>query len=74
MDFEQKLMDKYPDLFYKNEEAVRTALDGHKWKKVVNDFNDFLRTEWKYRDNDAAWDIQEKLIEMMNNQNLSLDE
>lgn len=61
------------------QEDVRTALDGYKWKLVAWDLDQYLRGQLKYNsDNlkDAYEELEktrDKLREILNDHNLNLD-
>ena len=60
-------------------EDARTALDGSKWKMIMWDLDQYLRTELKYNeqlsaDTDKAYEaIRDKIREMLNDNNLNLE-
>lgn len=56
-----------------DKEEAQDAMNGTTWKAVVWDFDQFLRSEYKYNQNEAAYEIREKLREMINDYNLNLE-
>ena len=64
---------------FEEEEDLRTALDGHKWKMVVWDLDQEMRKLLKYDEtiSDEKWEqveqLREKLHEIKNDYNLNLD-
>lgn len=64
---------------FEEEEDLRTALDGYKWKLVAWDLDQEMRTLLKYDDtiSDEKWhqveELRTKLREIINDYNLNLD-
>ena len=60
-------------------EDARTALDGWKWKSVVWDLDQHLRSELKYNEklstetDEAYQAIREKIREILNDSNLNIE-
>ena len=67
-------------LIYEDEEELRTALDGAKWKYSFWELKQFIRTELKYNDNltaeqyEAYEAINEQITDILINNNLNFDE
>lgn len=66
-------------LEFEEEEDLRTALDGYKWKLVAWDLDQEMRSLLKYDDtiSDEKWhqveQLRTKLREIINDYNLNLD-
>jgi hypothetical protein len=64
---------------FDDEDDLRTALDGYKWKLVAWDLDQEMRRLLKYDDNisDEKWhqveELRTKLREIINDYNLNLD-
>lgn len=62
----------------RDQEQFDTQMDGEKWKGVVWDFSDYLRSQAKYNDALTAEErecyevIREKLYELINEEGLRL--
>lgn len=56
-----------------NEEEAQTLINATAWKVVVWNFDQFLRSEYKYNDDEKADEYREKLREFMDDYNLNLD-
>ena len=60
-------------------EDIRTALDGYKYKLVIWDLDQHLRSEIKYNDKlpseiaEAFEDLREKLREFLNDYNVNIE-
>lgn len=54
-------------------EEAQDAMNGTTWKALVWDFDQYLRGEYKYNNNEATYEIREKLRELINDYNLNLD-
>ena len=61
------------DWFGYEKEELLAAVQGSDWKSLVNEFDQYLRSECKYKDNEAACDIREHLWEMIKDNNLTLE-
>jgi hypothetical protein len=67
-------------LIYEDEEELRTALDGAKWKYSFWELMQFVRKELKYNDDltteqyEAYEQVKEQIIEILKENNLTLDE
>jgi hypothetical protein len=53
-------------------EEIEDSMNGQRWKHLVDEFDQYLRSEYKYKDNEAAYEIRERLREMINEENLNL--
>ena len=60
-------------LGFRKDEDLRNALDGAKWKEVVYEFDQFLRTEDKYGSKENAYEYREMLRDMISGSNLNLE-
>ena len=66
-------------LEFDDEDDLRTAIDGYKWKLVVWDLNQKLRAYLKYDESisdekyDMTEQIKEDLLGLINDYNLNLD-
>ena len=67
-------------LIYEDEEELRTALDGAKWKYSFWELKQFVRTELKYNDDltneqyEAYEAINKQITDILTNNNLNFDE
>ena len=67
-------------LIYEDEEELRTALDGAKWKYSFWELKQFVRSQLKYNDNltteqyEAYEQINEQITEILINNNLNIYE
>jgi len=67
-------------LIYEDEEELRTALDGAKWKYSFWKLKQFVRSQLKYNDDltaeqyEAYEAINEEIAELLTNNNLNFDE
>lgn len=52
--------------------SFRTAIDGRKWRAVVEDLDEWLRTQIKH--NNKPWqEIRDKLLEMIEDSGVSIE-
>jgi adenylosuccinate synthase len=56
-----------------DEEEAQTLINATAWKVVVWNFDQYLRSEYRYNDVEKAEEYREKLREFMNEYNLNLD-
>lgn len=62
----------------RDQEEFNDHMDGGKWKEVVSEFSNYLRTQYKYNDaltaeqNECYETIREKLHELINEEGLEL--
>lgn len=67
-------------LIYEDEEELRTALDGAKWKYSFWELKQFVRSQLKYNDDltadqfEAYEQINEQITDILINNNLNFDE
>ena len=67
-------------LMYEDEEELRTALDGAKWKYSFWELKQFVRAQLKYNDDltteqyEAYEQINEQITEILINNNLNIYE
>ena len=61
-------------------QEFRTAIDGWKWKSALNELNEELRSKVKWDNNmseeqrEAYQQVREKIVAILNENNLRLDE
>jgi hypothetical protein len=56
------------------------AMDASKWRNLVSDMDNYLRSEWKYSDEKYTWEqlevlqgIRQKFLELLSEEGLKLD-
>ena len=49
------------------------AITGHKAYMFISDFDNYLRSEYKYHDNEAAYDMRNKFREMLNENGIDIE-
>lgn len=50
------------------------SLNGREWKKFVWDFDQYLRSRYKYHDEELAGEYRDELYRMLNESGLNLDD
>lgn len=52
---------------------IQASIDGAKWKSLAWEFDQYLRSEYKYADNDAAGLIRDRMHEIAHDMNLTIE-
>ena len=60
-------------LIFREKDELQDALDGSKWKDLVWELDQMLRSESKHGGVEKAYNYRDKLREMMNDRNLTLE-
>lgn len=56
-----------------DKEEAQDVINATTWKALVWEFDQYLRGEYKYNDDEKADEYREKLRELINDYNLNLD-
>ena len=57
----------------KDSTEMDMAITGHKAYMFISDFDNYLRSEYKYHDNEAAYDMRNKFREMLNDNGIDIE-
>jgi hypothetical protein len=57
---------------FEDEQSALDAINGWRYKNLINDLSNWLRSQVKYSDNNELQVVREKLHELLSEDNLSL--